>query len=246
MKPKTPQEIENIRESGRITAEVLKLLAKSAIPGITTEELDDIAMQETERLGAKPAFLGFEGFPKAVCISVNEAVVHGIPDNYVLQNGDVVGLDFGVSYGGMVTDSAITVGVGRVDPQATRLIQITEQSMYAGIDMIKTGARTGDVGAAIEAVIRKAQLGLVRDLAGHGVGHSLHEDPWIPNYGTSGQGSTLKSGMTIAIEPMATLGTDDVILEADGWTVTSADGSLAAHFEHTVLVTDDGFEVLTS
>ena len=246
MKPKSEQEIKDMRESGRMTAAVLKLLAKSTIPGITTEELDAMAVQELDRLGGEPAFLGYQGFPKVVCISINDQIVHGIPGSYVLQRGDVVGLDFGVRFHGMITDSAITVSVGDSDKSTQRLIKATEESMYAGIDKVKDGAHTGDIGAAVQAVLDREGLGIVRDLAGHGVGHSLHEDPWVPNFGIPGRGMMLQAGMTIAIEPMATLGTHQVILEDDGWTVSTADQSVAAHFEHTVLVTDDGNEVLTA
>ncbi len=245
MKPKTPQEIENIRISGHMTAKVLQLLAKRAIPGVTTEELDALAMEEVERLGGKPAFLGYQGFPKSVCISINDEIVHGIPRGTVLRAGDIVGLDYGVDYHGMITDSAVTVGVGKISKEAQRLITLTERSMYAGIDQVKGGAHTGDISAAVQAVLAPEHLGIVRDMAGHGVGHEIHEDPWIPNFGVAGKGPVLQTGMTIAIEPMATLGTHEVIFESDGWTVSTADGSLAAHFEHTVLVTDDGYEVLT-
>jgi methionyl aminopeptidase len=245
MNPKTAEEIQNIRESGRLLAIVLQRVAKSAIPGIRTDELDQIARDELARLDGDHAFLDYQGFPGVICISVNDAVVHGIPDHYVLQNGDVVGLDYGVNYRGMITDSAVTVGVGTISKEAARLIKVTEQSMYTGIDQVKNGAHVGDIGSAVEEVLKRANLGIVRQLTGHGVGHEVHEQPAIPNFGVAGKGPILKTGMTIAIEPMATLGGDPVIFESDGWTVSTADHSLGAHFEHTVLVAEDGYEILT-
>jgi methionyl aminopeptidase len=243
VKPKTPEEIENLRESGRIVAQVRDIMARHAVAGISTAELEQVGAAELERLGGKPVHV--DGYPSICCISVNQQVVHGIPGPYLLKTGDIVGFDFWASYNGMITDSAVTIGVGEISKEARRLLKATEEAMYAGIDKVKNGARTGDVSAAIEAVLKRENLGIVREMAGHGVGHELHEDPWLPNFGTAGQGTVLKTGMTIAIEPMAALGSDKIIFEDDGWTVSMADESLAAHFEHTVLVIEDGFEILT-
>lgn len=251
MKPKTDVEIENIRESGRILATILQDLKHQTVVGITTKELADIAARELKRYDATAPFLGYGGgrgvppFPDVICISVNDEVVHGIPGARALEEGDMVGLDFGVNYNGMITDGAITVGVGVVSGKAKRLIRATKQALDSGIDQVRAGARIGDISAAVEHRLRADNLGVVEELAGHGVGHTLHEEPWIPNFGQAGTGMRLKAGMTIAIEPMATLGGKDVSWHRDGWTISTTDGSLAAHFEHTVLVTEDGCEVLT-
>ncbi len=243
MKPKTPAEIEAIRQSGKNVAAALKLMAESARAGMTTAELEKIGEAELRRLGSEPVRV--DGYPAICCTSVNNAIVHAIPSTYRMQEGDLVGIDFWASYQGMITDTAVTIAIGEASAEGKRLIKTTERAMYAGIDAVKNGAHIGDISAAVQAVLDKEKLGIVRDLAGHGVGHELHEDPWVPNFGSAGQGTTLKTGMTIAIEPMATLGKGEVVFEADGWTVSSADGSLSAHFEHTVLVTDDGCEILT-
>ncbi len=245
MHPKTDQEIENIRVSGKMLAAVLSTLTSQATAGVTTLELADMATAELKRLGGQPVFLGYQGFPSCICISVNEEIVHGIPGSRELAEGDIVGLDFGVNYRGMITDGAVTVGVGFISDEAQRLLDVTQESMYAGIDQVKAGARIGDISRAIEARLKADHLGVIEELAGHGVGHELHEDPWIPNFTSPNQGPILRVGMTIAIEPMATLGTHKVAWGSDGWTVSSADGSLGAQFEHTVLVLEDGFEILT-
>ena len=246
-KVKTPTEVEAMRESGRMLATVLAELKKIIAPGQTTKYLDEVAAKELKALGGKPPFLGYNGFPATICISVNDEVVHGIPNPHrIIEEGDLVGLDFGVSYKGMITDSAITVIVG--EPKArehTLLLQKTEESMLAGIKQVKAGARIGDIAAAVQSVLEPAGYGIVRDLVGHGVGHEVHEAPDIPNYGKKGTGDRLQAGMTIAIEPMATLGGYGVTIDRDGWTIRTADRSLAAHFEHTVLVTDTGYEILT-
>lgn len=245
---KTPTEIAAMRESGRMLAAVLNFLQPHVQPGVTTKELADKAAKELKSLGGKAPFLGYQGFPDVICISVNDEVVHGIPSKRVLRDGDLVGLDFGVDYRGMITDSAMSVEAGIAKPQIVELVKYTERSMLAGIDVMRDGVRAGDIGAAVEAVLNQKQYGIVRDLVGHGVGHELHEDPNIPNYGRAGSGPTLKAGMTIAIEPMATLGGkagERVYIANDGWTILTADGSWAAHFEHTVLITDDGAEILT-
>lgn len=244
---KTAQEIANIRVSGRMLATVLEMLRKEIKAGMTTNQLNDMAAIKLQELGGEPAFLGYQDFPKVICISVNDEVVHGIPSpDRVLKNGDVVGLDFGVNYKGMITDSAITVIVGgKADKKVMDLVRDTQASLLAGLEVIKDGATTGDIGAAVEAILNKGGYGIVRDLVGHGVGHHVHEEPNIPNYGRPGSGYRLQKGMTIAIEPMATLGGEAVVIADDHWTILTRDGSLAAHFEHTVLVTEDGYEILT-
>ncbi len=244
---KTPAEIRAMRESGAMLATVLAALKPKVVPGVSTEELADYARSELKALGGQPTFLGYQGFPDVICISVNDEVVHGIPKSgKILSEGDIVGLDFGVTYRGMTTDSAVSEIVGK--PRNTReqeLVESTRQAMMAGIGVVHGSVRTGDIGATIEGVLAHHKFGIVRDLVGHGVGHELHEDPNIPNYGKPDTGPWLQTGMTIAIEPMATLGTHSVYLENDGWTIRTRDGSRSAHFEHTVLITDTGYEILT-
>ena len=246
-KVKTATEISAMRESGKMLATVLQALRPRVVPGATTKDLASYAAAELKKLGGEPAFLGYQGFPDVICISVNDEVVHGIPStDKVLQAGDIVGLDFGVKYRGMITDGAISVIAGKPLKAAhSKLLQLTERSLAAGIAAVHGNVRTGDIGAAVEAVLKPAGYGIVRDLVGHGVGHHLHEDPNIPNYGRPNTGPWLQPGMTIAIEPMATLGTERVYMHDDGWTVATYDGSRAAHFEHSVLITEDGAEILT-
>ncbi len=244
---KTASEIAAMRESGRMLATVLQLLKASAQPGISTKALADLAAAETKRLGGQAAFKGYQGFPDVICISVNDEVVHGIPkaDN-LITDGDILSLDFGITYKGMITDSAISLIVGKPKQRGhIELVKNTAQALQTGIAAVHDQVRTGDIGAAIENYLKKYHYGIVRDLVGHGVGHELHEDPNIPNYGRAGSGPWLEAGMTIAIEPMVTLGTDRVYIADDGWTVLTADGSWAAHFEHSVLITPDGAEILT-
>lgn len=246
---KTTSEIRSMRESGHILARVLDVLVPLTVAGISTKELADIAARELKALGGKPAFLGHEGFPDVICISLNDEIVHGIPSpKRVLREGDLVGLDFGVTYNGMITDSARSLIVGQpLRPEHKRLLEATERSLYAGIDVVRNGVRVGDIGAAIEGSLRVVgHYGIPRNLVGHGVGSYLWEEPNIPNYGRPHTGSILEKGMTVAIEPMVTLGTHQICLREDGWTIATADGSWAAHFEHTVLVLEDGAEILTS
>lgn len=253
MKPKTPTEIENIRRSGRILAEILNGIEHSLVAGMTGTEINQFCLDELKRLGGKPVFIGVSGgpgvpdFPACICISLNDAVVHGIPNDTPFKNGDIIGFDFGVSYGGMITDAARTFIVGKVarNGREQELVEMTLRSLDAGITVVKPGAKTGDIGSAVQAVLDKASLGIVRELVGHGVGHELHEPPEVPNYGFKGTGSMLKEGMTIAIEPMATLGEWRVVIDPDGWTIRTRDGSHAAHFEDTILITSDGAEILT-
>lgn len=235
-----------MRESGRLLATVLATLSEALQPGMTTKDLAEIAKRELRSTGGQPTFLGYFGFPDVLCVSINEEVVHGIPGKRVIADGDIVSMDFGVTYNGMITDGAVTRIAGSPkSPADKRLVEITKQSLDAGIAVCKAGVRVGDIAAEIEAVLKAGKYGIIRDMVGHGVGHELHEDPNIPNYGRKGTGPVLAAGMTIAIEPMATLGDDRIYMADDGWTLISRDGSRAAHFEHTVLITKDGPEVLT-
>lgn len=245
---RTPKEIKLMRESGRMLASTLSVIKESIQPGITTGEIDEIARKHIKSLGGKPAFYGYQGFPAAVCASVNEQVVHGIPGDYELKKGDIASFDCGVNYKGMITDSAISVFVGENPPaRALNLIETTRASLDAGIAKVRDGVEINEISAAIEEVLNQAKLGIVRDLVGHGVGRQLHEEPEIPNYVVKNANGKKKllEGMTIAIEPMSTLGGDDVTMSSDGWTISTRDSSLSAHFEHTILVTKDGAEVLT-
>ena len=245
---KTQAEIAAMRESGHMLATVLAVLRKHLEPGMTTKDLAEVAAKELKLLGGEAPFLGYNGFPDVICISVNEEVVHGIPSiDKVVQNGDIVSLDFGVKYRDMITDSSISVIAGKqIASEDAKLIEATERSMLAGIGAVHDGVRTGDIGAAVEAVLKKGNYGIVRDLVGHGVGHELHEGPDVPNYGRANTGERLSRDMTIAIEPMATLGSDRVYIAKDGWTILTQDGSRAAHFEHTILITEDGAEIVTT
>ena len=245
---KTAKEISAMRESGKMLASVLVILKKQLAVGMSTKAVADIARDELKKMGGTPAFLGYQGFPDVVCISINDEVVHGIPKTgKIINDGDIVGLDFGVQYKGMITDAAVSIIAGR--PKQTghiRLLKDTEAALLAGIESVHDKVRTGDIGSVIEASLQHRQYGIVRDLVGHGVGHYVHEDPNIPNFGRPNTGPWLSTGMTIAIEPMVTLGTDKVYIADDGWTVLTTDGSYAAHFEHTILVTDTGAEILTT
>lgn len=247
---KTDQEIADMRVSGQMLVKVLDLVEKSTEFGISTKDLAVIAAKELQALGGKASFLGYAGtspFPDVICISVNDEVVHGIPrPSTILRGGDLISIDFGVTYNGMVTDGARSYLVGgKGKEQAKKLIRDTERAMYAGIECLKNGVRVGNISSAVQKVLQSGGYGIVRDLVGHGVGHQLHEEPDIPNYGFAGSGDVLNSGMTIAIEPMATLGTHAVTVDDDNWTIRTADGSLSAHFEHTILITDRGYEILT-
>lgn len=244
-KVKTPAEISAIRESGRMLASILDLIEDTAKEGMTGIEIDDMAREELKKLGGIPAFLGYQGFPNSICISINDAVVHGIPNDIPFKSGDIIGFDFGVIYQGMVTDAARTVIIGDVKPEVLKLVTSTKRSLDDAINKVKNGCSVGDIAQAAQNILDSGNFGIVRDLVGHGVGHNVHEDPEIPNYGTAGTGPRLKTGMTVAIEPMATLGDWRVVMDPDGWTIRTRDGSLSAHFEDTVLITDDGAEILT-
>lgn len=244
---KTAEEIASMRESGKMLATVLDILSKKTVVGMSTKDLANIAKQELRILGGQPTFLGYQGFPDVLCVSVNDEVVHGIPSAFkLLEDGDVVSLDFGVTYKGMITDSAITIIVGRPRPNDKKLVNTTKISLDAAIDIMKNNVKVGDIGYAVQQVLEPAGYGIVQDLVGHGVGHQLHEDPNIPNHGKPHVGPKLISGMTVAVEPMANLGGYQVKTDADGWTIRTVDGSRSAHFEHTILITDDGSEILTT
>ena len=245
MRINTEAEIAAMRESGRMLATVLQLLKRETKPGLTPRDMAAKAAAELKRLGGEPAFKGFHGYPDIICISVNNQVQHSIPGDEPLREGDVVNYDFGVRVRGMITDGGITVGVGKVSPDAQRLIDGTSRALEAGIAQVKAGCHVGDISAAIEAVLKAHRLGIVRELVGHGVGHELHEEPNIPNYGRAGKGPLLEAGMTVAIEPIATLGGEGIAVDPDGWTLWSIDRSWSAQFEHTILVTKDGCEILT-
>jgi methionyl aminopeptidase len=244
-KIKTPSEIVAIRASGEMLATILRLIQDIVQPGMTGIDIDRVAQTELSKLGGAPAFLGYQGFPNSICISVNDAVVHGIPNNIPFKSGDIIGFDFGVIYNGMITDAARTLIIGDVTSKVKQLVVATQRSLDDAINAVKNGASVGDISAAAQNILDKGGYGVVRDLVGHGVGHKVHEEPEIPNFGVVGTGPKLKSGMTIAVEPMATLGDWRVIIDPDGWTVRTRDRSLSAHFEDTLLVTDDGCEILT-
>ena len=245
--PKTPQEIQAMREGGKILATILNDLKAQVKAGVSEKELDAWVDAEIKRHGAIATYKTDEvKFPAAICISTNDQIVHSIPSDYVLQDGDIVGFDLVITYKNMKTDSAFTMVVGGAPNGAQKhLLKATEQSLYAGIDAIKGPVRIGDISAAIEKVLKDAKLGIIRELVGHGIGHEMHDGIEIPNYGKKGTGGLLTPGDTIAIEPMATLGGEKIVQENDGWTLSTRDGSLAAHFEHTVLITEDGAEILT-
>ncbi len=242
---KTSQEIQIMKEGGKILARVLKEVAAMAKPGITTLELDKAAEALILAAGAKPAFKGYEKFPYSLCASVNDIVVHGFPSNYQLKNGDIVGLDLGVKWKGYNTDMAVTVPVGEVSFEANRLLQVTKKALRLGIKKARAGITTGDIGNTIQRFVEDQGFGVVRDLCGHGIGKEVHEDPQVPNYGERHKGTVLKEGMVICIEPMITIGTWQLKRAKDNYGFATRDGSLAAHFEHTLVITKDGAKVLT-
>jgi methionyl aminopeptidase len=244
---KSRDEIGIMRESGRILAETLQILLDKLRPGLVEKELDEIARKEFKRRGVTPTFLGYASppYPATICVSVNDALVHGIPGNREIMDGDVVSVDIGCTYKGFVADMAVTVGVGNVSPEAQRLIEVTREALARGIAASRGGSRVGDIGAAIQTYVEEQGLSVVREYVGHGVGRQMHEDPQIPNYGSPGTGTVLRPGMVIAIEPMVNIGGWRTKKDADNWTVRTLDGSLAAHFEHTLAITDGEAEVLT-
>lgn len=242
---KTAEEIEAMRQAGRIVATVLRILTRNLRPGMKTIELDDIAARELKKLGGKASFKGYRGFPANLCVSVNDEIVHGIPGDRVLQEGDIVSLDFGAIYNGFHGDAALTVGVGAVSQAAKRIMKAAEGALKAGINAICPGARLGDISAAIQNYAESRGYSVVREYTGHGIGREMHEEPQIPNYGVTGSGPVLKRGMTFALEPMVNTGDWRTRVGKDHWTVLTADGSLSAHFEHTIAITDSEPEVLT-
>ncbi len=247
---KTTRELVTMREAARHVAEILLELRERVKPGVTTRELDELAEKSIAARGVRSSFKGYDphglpAYPAVVCISVNDEIVHGIPGSRVLVDGDIVSLDFGVSVDGYHGDSAVTVPVGEVSEETQRLLQVTRQSLDDAIEVMKPGVRLSDLGNAVQRRAEGAGFAVVREFAGHGIGRQLHELPWIPNYGTPGRGPRLEAGMVLAVEPMVTAGRPDVRMLDDEWTAVTADGSLSAHFEHTILVTEDGSEALT-
>ncbi len=247
---KTSEEIELMREAGRCAAEVLEHVSQHVVPGISTWKLDQIAKTSIDKLGAKSSAYGYGGpknsFPSYICISLNDQVVHGIgKKDVILKEGDIVSLDVALSYKGFVGDNTVTVGVGSIDKKVQNLLKVTEEALYQGIHQAVEGNHVGDISWAIQSYGEKHRLGIVRELVGHGVGRSMHEEPQIPNVGCAHKGPVLKAGMTIAIEPMFTLGLPVLRTLEDGWTVVTCDGSFSAHFEHTILITKDLPEILT-
>ena len=235
-----------MRQAGRIVAAVLETLKSKLKAGMKTEELDGIAAAEAKRLGAIPSFKGYRGYPASLCVSVNDEIVHGIPGKRVLQEGDIVSLDFGVIYQGFQGDAALTVGLGDISPEARKLIETTENALKAGMETARAGLRLGDVSAAIQEYAESRGYSVVREYTGHGIGRNMHEDPQIPNFGFPGEGPVLKKGMTLALEPMVNIGDWRTRLGDNHWTVSTSDGSLSAHFEHTIAITGNGHEVLTA
>ncbi|HET7035111.1 MAG TPA: type I methionyl aminopeptidase [Thermomicrobiaceae bacterium] len=243
---KRPEQIERIREAGKIVAETLALLAGEVRPGVTTEELDAIAERNIRRHGAVPSFKRYRGFPASICISVNEEVVHGIPGPRVLQEGDIVSIDTGARYRGFHGDACVTLPVGSISPQAERLLQVCRESLDIGVAETRAGNHLTDISHAIQAYVEGAGFSVVRDLYGHGIGRALHEEPMLPHYGPPGHGVVLCPGLVLTIEPMIAAGAPATRTLADEWTVVTRDGSLAAQFEHTVAVTENGPEILTA
>ncbi|HZH82062.1 MAG TPA: type I methionyl aminopeptidase [Phototrophicaceae bacterium] len=246
---KSPREIEIMRRANVIVAEVLQELKARVAPDVTTLELDAIAEELTLKKKAVPAFKGYSVggrvYPRCLCASINEEIVHGIPSNRPLREGDIIGLDYGVIYDGFYGDSAITVGIGKVSEEAQRLMDVTEQSLYRGIQELQEGKRLGDLGAAVQRFAESAGFSVVRAFVGHGIGKKLHEEPPVPNYGEPDRGLRLKEGMVLAIEPMVNVGSYEVEIKEDGWTAVTKDGSLAAHFEHSVAITKNGPYILS-
>ena len=242
---KSDSEIAKMREAGKVLASTMREVSKLIEPGVTLAKLNQLAERLIVEAGCLPSFKGYRGYPAASCISVNHVVIHGIPDEYELKSGDVIGLDFGVIKDGWHADSAWTFGVGEISDSAQRLLNVTRESLSQGIAKAREGNHLGDIGATVQKYVESNGYQVVREMVGHGIGRDLHEEPSVPNYGKAGKGARLQAGMTICIEPMVNEGTYKVNTLADGWTIVTADGKLSAHFEHTVAITADGPEILT-
>lgn len=242
---KKPDDFAKMEIAGQCVAAMHQAVREAAVPGITTRELDAIAAEVVRERSCRPSFLGYHGFPATICASPNSAIVHGIPDGYTLRSGDIISIDAGAIYEGWHGDAAFTMAIGDVPDEVRRLLVATEEALWNGLRMARPGNRLGDVGHAIEATAKPHGYGVVREYIGHGIGRQMHEAPNVPNYGVPGKGLKLKAGMALAIEPMFNLGTAETVVLDDGWTVVTADGTLSAHFEHTVLLTEDGPVVST-
>ncbi len=242
---KTESEIEKIQKAGRIVANALQEIKKLIKPGVTLLEIDKFAEEYAYLNHAKPAFKGYHSYPASICLSVNNVVVHGIPDNYVLRSGDIIGLDYGIELDGYFGDSAITVPVGIISESAQNLIKVTRESLEVGINNALIGNRIGDISNSIQQYVEDFSYSVVRNFVGHGIGRKLHEEPPIPNYGPKGKGIKLEQGMVLALEPMVNIGSPETLVLPDGWTAVTKDGSLSAHFEHTIAITKNGPKVLT-
>lgn len=243
---KSQREIELMREAGRILDLTRKMLEEHIKPGISTLQLDQLAESFIINLGATPSFKGYHGFPGSICTSINEVVVHGIPSNkHILKEGDIITLDFGVNYKGYHADSATTYPVGKVTPEIEKLLEVTEKSLYVGLEQAKPGNQVSDISHAIETYVKPFGYGIVEEFTGHGIGRSLHEDPYVPNFGKPHQGPVLKPGMTFCVEPMVNLGTKRVKILSDNWTTVTTDRKPSAHFEHMIVITETGHEILT-
>jgi len=242
---KSAREIDIMRRGGKITSKTLAMLMAAAKPGVTTGQLDKLADESIRSMGGVPTFIGYHGYPSAICASVNDEVVHGMPGDRVLHDGDLLSIDIGTTFEGYVSDSAVTVAIGNVSDAAKRLMRVTQECLMLGIAQMQPGNHLGDIGHAVQQHAESAGYGVVRALVGHGVGRQMHEDPQVPNFGNPGQGPVLRKGLVLAIEPMITEGTWEVETLDDGWTVVTEDGKLAAHFEHTIAITDQGPKILT-
>ena len=245
MKARSKDELRHMRAAGRVVAEMHEKIRAAIRPGVTTADLDAIGRAVIDKRGATSNFLGYHGFPAVICASPNDVIVHGIPGPIVLNDGDIISVDCGAVVEGWHGDAAFTAGVGEITAEATRLIEVTKASLDAGIAAMVEGNTLGDIGAAVQGVVEAAGYSVVREYVGHGIGRAMHESPEVPNYGVAGKGGKLKRGMTLAVEPMVTIGEPDTFVTEDGWTVLSADGSWAAHFEHTVAIGPNGPEILT-
>jgi methionyl aminopeptidase len=242
---KSPAEIEAMKNSGRIVGAILSELRAMIRPGVTTRELDAVAERRAKEMGAVPAFKGYRGYPASLCTSVNEEIIHGIPSSRILREGDIVGLDFGVCCDGFYGDAAVTVAVGPVSPAAEKLIAAAEAAFYKGIERLKKGGRISDISHAIQTFVESQGFSVIRSFVGHGIGHSLHEEPQVPNFGPPGRGPKMKEGLALAIEPMIAAGDWQEEILDDGWTAVTRDRSLSAHFEHTVALTEHGVDILS-